>query len=245
MSDLLNAFRFLTIIPLGRGRQVSSGDMAASMAYFPLVGAWLGVLLWALDLGLRKVLPGHVTAVLLVAALALVTGGLHLDGLADTLDGLFGGRGDKARILEIMKDSRTGAIGVVGVVLLLMAKYASIAEMTSMRGSALVLMPTLARWAQVEMTFRSTAARTEGSLAGPFVASLTLPHLIAATLGAVVVAYMMADMKGIAALALVGAFTLCARLYFNRKIGGITGDTIGCVSELNELVVLLFFLVVK
>jgi adenosylcobinamide-GDP ribazoletransferase len=243
MSDLLTAFRFLTVLPLGRGRVVEPERMASSMAYFPLVGAWLGVMLWCADYGLGRVFPHQVVSALLVGLLALVTGGLHIDGLADTLDGIFGGRGDKVRILDIMKDSRIGAMGVVGVVLLLMLKYAAFDSLQGpARTQAIILAPALARWSQVAMAFRADYARKEGSLARPFVEYLTPLYFIVALLGATLIAYIAAGAWGLVPFAASALIALAARAYFNRIIGGVTGDTIGAVSELSEVMVLLLFL---
>jgi len=244
LSDFITAFRFLTILPLGKGKTVEPERMAASMAWFPLVGAWLGGALFAVDYLLRLVVPGNVSSVLVIALLALVTGGLHLDGFADTLDGIFGGRGDKARILEIMKDSRIGAIGVVGLVFLLMLKFVSLDGLFGdSRAYALVLMPTLARWSQVCMALGARSARGEGSLAKPFLEHLNGWHLVSASAVTFAVAVLLAGLKGLVVVVPVAAITVAARLYFNRKIGGITGDTIGAVSEVNEVIVLLTFLV--
>ena len=245
LSGLLTAFRFLTILPLGRGKVVDAPHMARSMAFFPLVGAWLGLLLLLMDRVLVRVFPHLVVAALLVGILALITGGLHLDGFADTLDGLFGGRGDRARTLDIMKDSRIGAMGVVGLVVLLGIKFTSIDSMgAAYKGGALVLMPTVARWSQVQLAFKATYARKEGSLAQPFVENLEISHFLAASAGAALVSYIAAGVSGLIVLAGAGIVTMLAKLYFTRRIGGITGDTIGAVSEMNEVLVLLAFLVI-
>jgi len=242
MPSLLTALRFLTIIPLGKGGLVDSDRLASSMALFPLVGAIIGAGLWGLDRALSSVLPAGVVAALLVAALALVTGGLHLDGLSDTFDGFYGGRGDRERTLAIMKDSHAGAIGVVAVGLLLLVKYAAISSTHGpSRGPALILAPMLARWSQVQMSFKARSARGEGSLAKPFLDGLgPVGFIIAAVITATAV-WLIGGMNGLVPLAAVIAFTLLARLFLNSKIGGITGDTIGAVNEINEALVLVVF----
>src|SRR5581483_615259 len=123
LRPALAAFTFLTRLPLRTG--VAAGgagvDMAAdlgrSLPYFPVVGAVLGGALVGAGRLLEGRLPAGLTAVLLVALLALLTGGLHLDGLADLFDALGGGRGDRARMLDIMRDSRIGAHGAVALCL--------------------------------------------------------------------------------------------------------------------------------
>lgn len=246
LSGFITALRFLTIVPLGRGREMDGRGMAAAMAWFPAAGALLGAALVLMDSLLADRLPGPVVSVLLVAALALVTGGLHLDGLADTLDGMFGGRGDRERTLAIMKDSRIGAMGVIGLVLVLLFKYEALENLRGpLRASWLFLMPVLARFSQVVMSYRAEYARRVGSLARPFVEFLGFGQLAFAAVFTLAVALWAAGAKGAVALLAVVLLTLAARYYFHRRLGGITGDTIGAVSELNEALVLLAAVLVE
>lgn len=241
MTGFLTAVSFLTAIPLGRSRAYEPARVASSMAYFPLVGLCLGLALVLIDYLLKGIFPRQVVDVILISFLALVTGGLHLDGLADTVDGIVGGKGDRERTLSVMKDSRIGAMGVVALALLLLFKFAALGSLpASSRTCALIVMPTLARWSQVQLAFRSRAARKEGSLAGPFTELLKPRHLVAATAVALAVASF-AGIRSVLAFALVLLFSLAARVYFHRSIGGVTGDTIGALSELSEVLVLTAF----
>lgn len=245
MTAILTAFRFLTIIPLGKGDETGPKDMAAAMAWFPLAGLCMGLALRVLDFGLERVFPQQVVDVMLIAALALVSGGLHLDGFADSLDGIYGGRGDRERTLAIMKDSRVGAMGLVGIVLLLLMKYSALGAVTwNARAGALILMPMAGRWAQVLVAFGSEFARKDGSLAQPFVEHLEMSQFLVATVTAVVATMFVAGPRGILVLAGIGGFAFLARLYFSELIGGVTGDTIGGVSEAVEVLALLGFLIV-
>lgn len=242
MKGFLAALSFLTIFPFGRGKALDGRQMAASMAWFPLVGLWLGAVIWLVDIGLRGILPVAVTSVLLIALLAFLTGGLHLDGFADTLDGLYFGHTDREKILAIMKDSRIGAMGVIGLVLLLLMKFVALNNIApSYRGQALLIMPTLARWSQVRLAVGAEYARKQGSLAQPFVEFLKWRHFIFATILAVAAAIFLSGIPGLVCLGVVLVSTMLWRLYLNRRIGGITGDTIGAVSEINEVLVLLVY----
>ena len=116
MRHLLLAIQFLTILPVPSPRRCDPEDLGRATAWFPLVGLLLGGLLWLADLGLTPLFPRHLTDALLVTLLAVLTGGLHLDGLADVCDGL-AARGDKQRFLAAMKDSHVGALGAVGLML--------------------------------------------------------------------------------------------------------------------------------
>lgn len=243
MAAILTAFRFLTILPLGRGREAGPKDMAAAMAWFPLVGLCLGLGLDLIDHGMQRVLPQGVADVFIIALLAFVTGGFHLDGFADTLDGLYGGRGDRERTLAIMKDSHVGAMGLIGLVLLMLLKFETLENVAwTARAGALIVMPMAARWAQVLMAFGAGYARKEGSLAQPFVENLEMPQFLIATATAAIGTVVFAGPRALVILAVCGAFALLAKYYFGRKIGGVTGDTIGGVSETVEVMSLLGFL---
>ncbi len=244
MKSILTAFRFLTIIPLGKGEDVDPKGMASAMAWFPAVGLVLGLVLAGIDKVFQHYISQRVADIILIGILALITGCLHLDGFADTLDGIFGGRGDRERILAIMKDSHVGAVGVVGIILLLMLKYASLESVNwHYRTGALVIMPAVARWSQVITAFGADFARKHGSLAQPFVEHMEMWHFMVATATAAVAVFVFGGIKGMFILVAAGVFALAAKLYFTKRIGGVTGDTIGAVSEAVEALVLLSFVV--
>ncbi|HQJ31558.1 MAG TPA: adenosylcobinamide-GDP ribazoletransferase, partial [Syntrophales bacterium] len=115
MKALLAAFQFLTTIPLPGGKGTGEGDIAGSLPFFPVVGLLIGMAAAAGDFVFSLLFPPGVAAVLTVLLLVLITGGLHLDGLADTADGIFSVR-NRERMLEIMRDSRIGTMGVLAVV---------------------------------------------------------------------------------------------------------------------------------
>ncbi len=241
LSDFLSALGFLTVIPVGQER-ITEDRMAGMMSFFPLVGLLLGSILALFDYLAKGLLPRQVTDALIVAFLAIITGGLHLDGVADTADGLIGGKGDREKVLAIMKDSRTGAMGVVAICLLLLVKFMALDSIPSdMRPGALLLAPTLSRWGQVAVSYGSRPARSENSLAGSFIEYLKPAHLIAASVMAVVFAALFGGMTGLAALAAAAIVCLLLKIFFNRSIGGETGDTIGASSEIAEALVFIVF----
>jgi adenosylcobinamide-GDP ribazoletransferase len=240
MKPLLTAFRFLTVIPLGRGDDPGPKGMAAAMMWFPVVGFALGLVLVCINWAFDRTLPQQVLDAVLITTLVVMTGALHLDGFADTLDGISGGRGDKARMLAIMKDSHIGAVGVVGLVLLLLMKYAALESLPwHIRAGTLILMPVAGRWTQVLMAFGSDYARKEGSLAQPFVEHLELGHFLFATFTAALAAFLFVGLKALMVTGAVGVIALGAKYYFARRLGGVTGDTIGAVSETCEVLVLI------
>jgi adenosylcobinamide-GDP ribazoletransferase len=135
-------------------------------------------------------------------------------------------------------------MGVIGLALLLMLKVAAVASIpTGLRGQALLLMPAISRWSQVQVSIGSEYARKEGSLAKAFVEFLEWKHFATATIVTCVAVVLLSGTYGMAAFAVAGLFTFAARAYFKSRIGGITGDTIGAVNEINEVLVLLVFCV--
>ena len=121
----LAALQFLTSIPLPRKRETTPEELGRSATYFPLVGLIIGLILAGLSWLLHLILPPTLVNALIVAALVIVTGALHLDGFADTCDGIAGHKEVEDR-WRVMRDSRAGAFGIVGIVLLLLGKYVSL-----------------------------------------------------------------------------------------------------------------------
>ena len=180
-------------------------------------------------------------ALLLVAALALVTGVLHLDGLADVCDGL-AARGGRERFLAVMKDSRIGAAGAAGLVLALFLKYQALLAL-SIPGQTGVLFffPALARFSQVQMAVGARRAREDG-LGAACIAGAGLREFLVADLCILTAAWLLLGLRGIYCCVAAFVFTWLAKRWFHHRLGGITGDIIGCVSELNEILCLLLLL---
>jgi len=212
--------------------------MGRSMRYFPLVGLTIGGALALVQQGGSLLLPVPLVDLLLVALLALVTGCLHLDGLADVCDG-FGARGTRERFLAVMKDSSVGAIGVVGVVLGLMLKYQAVVHLPpGVKSGAIVLFPAVARFGQVLMSVGSRRAREDG-LGAAFIAGVGVRELLLAGGTILLASGLILGVAGVISCIMTAAFVLLARGYFHHRLGGVSGDIIGCVSELGEILCLL------
>jgi len=235
---LLTALEFLTIVRLRRPREADLGQLARSQAVFPLVGLLLGLVLVGLDEGLSEVMPAPAVASLLVVALIVATGGLHLDGLADTCDGLFGGDTPEERLV-IMRDSRVGSYGLLAVASLLLLKWAAFLSLASpVRPGALLLAPALGRWAIVAAVAPFPYARPEGL--GKAMHQVAWPY--PALAGVIALAASVAFFAGWG-LALFGFASVLSWLvawYVRGKIGGTTGDVYGAIAEMVEVAVLLF-----
>jgi adenosylcobinamide-GDP ribazoletransferase len=235
VRELLVACRYLTTLPVPPG--AGAGDLGRAAAWFPVVGLALGGVLAGGAALLERVVPAAVAAVLVVAAWALLTGGLHLDGLADAADGL-GGGWSREEALAIMRDARIGAYGVTAIVLTLAAKLAALATLppgTAWRG--LIVAPVVARLGPVVLAWLCPPARGEG--AGHAFA-LTVGASAVAGAGGVAAATALL-LLGSAGGALLGGAAVGAGLfaaYLRRRLGGLTGDCLGAYVEIAEAGVL-------
>lgn len=236
--DPLLAVEFLTVVRLRRWRRVDPAALARAQVFYPLVGLGLGLVLAGLDRALGALLPSAPRSALTVAALVVLTRGLHLDGLADTFDGLLGGR-DRARRLEIMRDPRVGTFGVAAVALVLLLKWSAVMSLdASGRGAGLVLAPMLGRCAMVVLAAAVPYARPQGLGAGYHEAARGAP-LLASLAAGPVVALLAYGPAGLA-LAVAAALVALAMAWWARAaLGGATGDVYGATCELVETAVLL------
>ena len=238
MRFFIIALQFLTIIPLPFAVRCEKEDLGRSTALFPLAGLTIGALLVGLNWLISPWLARPLCDALLITALAALTGGLHLDGLADVCDGL-AARGGRERFLAVMKDSQVGAVGAVGLVLGLLLKWqALVAVPIELKWQALLLFPTLARFGQVLALTGARHARQEG-LGAVFVQGTGGGALFLAFFTAVSAGAFLLGLKGVLALAAICLLTGAGRLFFQRRLGGLTGDTVGCISELNEIMALI------
>jgi adenosylcobinamide-GDP ribazoletransferase len=242
VKAFLQALSFLTILPVGHLSPSEEKELAGSMVFFPSVGLMIGLIL-TLGYYLFSFFFSRSLALwLLIGLLAFLTRGLHLDGLADTMDGLASG-GPKEKILEVMRDSRIGAFGVISLVLLLGAKFFCLDQIPDPSlPCSFIMMSALGRNAMVLVCYRSSYARQEG-LAKPFVEHLRIREVTVSSLSALGIALFLMRLQGIVAFVGVGLFSLGCRLFFKRRLGGITGDILGATNELSEVVCLVILIV--
>jgi adenosylcobinamide-GDP ribazoletransferase len=235
MHCFLAAFRFLTIIPIGRQTNRDDEFFQYSLPYFPLIGGIIGVFVGYISLGLTLFLPGNVIANLTIVLLAAASGCLHLDGLADTADGFLSSR-PKENILKIMRDSRTGAMGVIALVLVILLKYAALSSLPAKPFfSTVCLMPLAGRCAIVFSMVILPYAREEGGLGNLFYSTNCRKSAMWSLF------FLFAPFAFIEGrtVFLVGMITLGTVLFFSiwcrQKIDGATGDTLGAVCEITEM----------
>jgi len=240
MKSLLASIAFCTRIPIHIAFETE--DVGRAARWFPMVGAMLGLLYLGLVRLLQSVLPNVAIAVVIVAAEALVTGALHFDGLADSFDG-FGGGKTREDILRIMRDHAIGTYGALALILLVALKITAIDTLIERHRAfpALLLMPTLGRWNIVLLSYWLPYARPSQGVPrqiGP-------GELAWATVATALVAGTMARWQGALYWAICGTSGVLWGLFSRKKIGGITGDTLGASEQLGESVVLLAALALR
>lgn len=213
--------------------------MGAAVGYFPLVGALLGATLAVAATGLSLIFPWTVAAALVLAAWVAFTGALHLDGLLDTCDGLFGGATPDDR-LRILRDESVGAFALAGGALTLLLKFVSLAALPNPI-VALVLAPTLGRWAMALEIVSFPYARSAG-LGRAMKDHAGRRAFALATAFAGGIAWLAAGPAGLIAGALVAGLAWCVARFTLARIPGLTGDIYGATCELAEVVVLLTLL---
>jgi adenosylcobinamide-GDP ribazoletransferase len=236
------AWHFLTTIPLSRAHhEPTAPELAASMAWYSTVGLMLGGIVALSDMWLQRIFAQEVVNITLIVLLVALTRGLHQDGLADTLDGLAGGQTPADR-LSIMRDPRIGAIGATGLFLSLLLRYATLMALPpALRVPALVCMPALGRCAMVVLAWMAPYARADGGLASPFLAHLSILHVVGSTV--VLTAALMIGLGAAATIATLigsGVVILAVQAACRTFFGGITGDTLGATNEIVEILFLLF-----
>jgi adenosylcobinamide-GDP ribazoletransferase len=231
------ALQFLSSLPIRLAGMPEPQQMGRSLLFYPLVGLLFGALLWLLN-GLLLGTPSLLHAALLLSAWVLLSGGLHLDGLADSADAWLGGFGDRERTLLIMKDPRSGPIAVVTLVLVLLLKFAALLALIEQgQGLVLLLVPLIGRAALLGLFLTTPYVRAGGlgqALADHLPRRAAWWVLLVCALGGVLVA----GWAGVCALAVTLAVFVGLRRMMLRRLGGCTGDTAGALLELLEMAVL-------
>lgn len=237
MKSFFSALSFLTLIPVPQSWQGSGHKLEAGVWYYPAVGVVLGLLLAILYWGLNLVFPPGTGALLLVLAWALVTGGLHLDGAADTADGFFSSR-PRDKILDIMRDSRLGTMGAAALWFILCLKWVSVWHLApGLRYQAIVLIPVCGRVCMLIHMAWLPYARAQG-LASAFVTSHLKTAAWAGGLFLVSALFIVFNSRGLLLVGVLFVFLLIFNAVCRKMIGGFTGDTIGAACELCETVAL-------
>jgi adenosylcobinamide-GDP ribazoletransferase len=211
------------------------------MAFYPVVGAALGSLMVGVYLAGVEVFPEGVLRPALVVLLIILTGGLHLDGLADVCDGFYAGR-TQADALRIMKDPHLGTMGVVGITSVLLMKVVLLSFLpAAVLCSALLIIPAISRGGMVWGTWMAPYARPEGGTGEIFFRTLRPRYVWIATIFLGIWTMLFAGWPAVILLMLAIGITTLFVGWCCRRIGGMTGDTLGALNELLELVTLALY----
>ncbi len=257
MKSFLVALQLLTIVPVRITGTLGENEIVRSTGAFVLVGMVQGMLIVAVEFAAGSLFHPNLVAALIVLALAISNGGFHLDGLADTFDGLSvkstGDRNrDRQRRLAVMKDSVTGAIGVTAVVFAILIKYLSVRSVADLLPftyySSLLLMPAVSKWAMVAAMYHGKPARTDG-LGALFLGKVGIREVAFCSISLIVVMAAMQFAFGAFGImqqylmygAALAVTYLSARVWValsNVRFGGLTGDTFGAIGETSDILYL-------
>ncbi|RKS16528.1 cobalamin-5'-phosphate synthase [Pseudomonas sp. WPR_5_2] len=231
------ALQFLSSLPIRLPGMPAPQELGRSLLFYPLVGLLFGGILWGMNWLLLGT-PLLLHAALLLTVWVLLSGALHLDGLADSADAWLGGFGDRERTLTIMKDPRSGPIAVVTLVLVLLLKFSALLALIEQQNAvALIIVPLLGRSALLGLFLTTPYVRPGGlgqALADHLPRSTGKQVLLVSALACVLIA----GVSGIFAVGLAVLLFVWLRQVMLRRLGGTTGDTAGALLELLEMVVL-------
>jgi adenosylcobinamide-GDP ribazoletransferase len=234
MLPLWIALQFLSSLPIRLPGMPEPEQLGRSLLFYPLVGLLFGLILWAMNMLLAGA-PLLLHAALLLTVWVLLSGALHLDGLADSADAWLGGFGDRERTLTIMKDPRSGPIAVVTLVLVMLLKFAALLALIEQgQGLVLLIVPVLGRAALLGLFLTTPYVRAGGL--GQALADHLPRRAGWWVLG--VSALACALMAGIVAVVICVVMFVWLRQVMMRRLGGTTGDTAGALLELLEMGVL-------
>lgn len=236
MKNFLIALQFLTRIPVKIHGEIKETDLVNSVVFFPLVGLILGLILVGTNFILSLFFPPLLSPLLTFIVYLLLTGCMHLDGFADTIDGLYGGK-TKEEILRIMDDSNIGAIGAVWLFILLILKVSLLVNFNiSNLNFAFIIMPVLSRTGIILQMFFAPAAKNTG-LGSIFCKKVSFKQLTI-VIGFSFLISLFFGLKGIFVFLITILVSILITLYFKRKLGGITGDIFGLTVEIIEICIM-------
>lgn len=237
------ALQFLTVFPIQLKQMPSKQQNGQSLLFYPIIGLGIGLVLYAIALGLSA-LPSMLLSSLILVIWIWLTGGLHLDGLADTADAWVGGFGDKERTLKIMKDPACGPIGVLSLIIVCILKWSAIYVLLEKQYvQALILFPMLGRLVPLFLFLTTDYVREKGL--GSSIANYIpkMISIIVACLSLSLFTYF--SWLGLGCIMISILILLYLRQQFIRRIDGITGDTVGASIELVEMAAILSFVVLS
>jgi adenosylcobinamide-GDP ribazoletransferase len=237
MRNLRTAFGLLTTLPFGMPGNWIPGDSGRAGSWYPLVGVVIGGLTWLSWRLLVLYFPPLMVGLLTVLVWVVLTGGLHLDGLADCCDGLLASTTPERR-LEIMKDPCLGAFGGIGLLLVLLLKAAAVSSFEPPSGLGIILATTISRWFILPAALLPLAR--PGGMGADFASGLRRSAIFITALLPLSIAFL-AGTPGFWAVLTAGFAAAAVLGLAHTRINGVTGDVFGMLVEVTETVILLSF----
>lgn len=234
MRNFISAIQFITILPVGRN---VAFDPPKMIPHFPVVGLVLGILTALFDSAVMSLWSKPVASLLDVIFLAVLTGAFHIDGLGDTADGLLGQR-SREKTLAIMKDSRLGTMGLVAIVFGLSLKWGGITGLDYQRSLWLILVPAYARGGMLFGIRLLEYGRPSGGTGLEFFRERPGMSAFWGLLGPLAISLLL-GWKALWLNVSFGCITAVLIWYYKRRIGCITGDMLGAMTEITEAVLFL------
>jgi adenosylcobinamide-GDP ribazoletransferase len=239
IKRLVLMLQFFTRIPIRLKLAVNAEDYGKGLIFAPFVGIIIGSILVIASYGLLYLFPRSMVAAIVLVLYIIITGGLHLDGLGDTFDGIYSNR-SKERILEIMRDSRVGTNAVLAVVSVLLLNYVALSQTSSTYFLRIILlMPMAGRIGSLVGAAVSKYARSGEGLGKSFIDFCGKKELFWGLLIYIVISLSTFDYKMWIILAFLPVSAFVFVKVLSRKIGGATGDILGAVCELNQCIFLI------
>ncbi|WP_238882207.1 adenosylcobinamide-GDP ribazoletransferase [Clostridium sp. YIM B02551] len=241
MKNFILILQFMTRIPININLKVERENFQKGVAFFPLVGLIVGVLEAAIFYIGSRVFPFNISIFITVISHVVITGAIHIDGLGDTIDGIFSGR-SKEKILEIMKDSRVGTFGALGIIFLIVGKISTLSSINPIEVyKGIILAPIISRTLITLLMYKRKYAREKEGMGDLFIGVLEKKNFVIALLTGITLISIIGRKKGVILLIICFFFTILFRNYIEKRIGGVTGDILGASVELNELLVFLIY----
>ena len=240
--------QFFTIFPINISIDSDSKDFGKGLVFAPIIGIIIGVCLVIVLIFSKIILPIPLTAIVLVSAYVLITGGLHLDGLADTFDGVFSNR-SRERMLEIMRDSRIGTNGVLALIVIMAFYFTGLYYLLNVEmkmedlGKILIALPIAGRMGSLIGAGISNYARTSDGLGKSFIDFCGIKEIIIGSIAPLLVFFLLFGQIGLLLFLIPVFSSIIVTKFFNSKLGGATGDTLGATCELNQIIYLILTIV--
>jgi adenosylcobinamide-GDP ribazoletransferase len=232
------AIQFLTVLPVRAGNV----SLADSGIFFPLVGGVIGAAASGVYLAAARLLPVSIAALVALVFLVLATGGLHEDGLADVADAFRAGR-PAEKIHAILKDSRVGAFGALALIFSILIRWQALSALGPQSVAALVASEALPRTAFVVLAHVAKPVGT--GLGSEFCAGISRPVALLAAAQGIAISFLTGPVAALALVAGTGLIVFVARMYFHKRIGGVTGDCLGSTGQIVECFCLLTFVCLR